>query len=54
MPLLVVAPRVASGTSSAQPFNHYSLLRTTEDMLGLHTHIANAATAASMRTAFHL
>ena len=53
MPLLVVAPRVASGTSSAQPFNHYSLLRTTEELLDLPL-LGQAAHANSIRAAFGL
>jgi hypothetical protein len=48
---LVIAPSVKPGTQSATLFNHYSLLRTTEEQLGLGL-IANAATATSMRSAF--
>jgi hypothetical protein len=48
---LVAAPSIAPGTVSAQTFNHYSMLRTTEEMLGL-GFIGNAASAASMRGAF--
>jgi phosphatidylinositol-3-phosphatase len=51
---LVLSPYTRPGTTSPALFNHYSLLRTTEDMLGLRTHIANAAGAPSMRAAFHL
>ena len=51
---LVLSPYTHPGTTSPALFNHYSLLRTTEDMLGLHAHIANAAGAPSMRAAFHL
>jgi phosphatidylinositol-3-phosphatase len=50
---IVVAPSVPAATVSGQAFDHYSLLRTTEEMLGL-GQIANAATAASMRSTFHL
>jgi hypothetical protein len=50
---IVVAPSVPSGTTSGTAFTHYSLLRTTEEMLGLST-LKNAGTAASMRSAFHL
>jgi phosphatidylinositol-3-phosphatase len=50
---IVVAPSVPAGTSSGLAFTHYSLLRTTEEMLGL-GQIGNATTAASMRSAFHL
>jgi hypothetical protein len=48
---LVIAPSVKPGTQSATLFNHYSLLRTTEEQLGLGL-LANAATATSMRSAF--
>ena len=51
---IVVAPSVVPGTVATQQFDHYSLLRTTEEMLGLPTTLANAATATSMRAAFHL
>jgi len=50
---LVIAPAVEPGTQSAVAFNHYSLLRTTEEQLGLGL-IANAATTTSMRSAFNL
>jgi hypothetical protein len=50
---IVVAPSVPAGTRSGQAFDHYSLLRTTEEMLGL-GQIGNAGTASSMRSAFHL
>ena len=53
MPLLVIAPSVPSGTTTVEPFNHYSLLRTTEELLGLPL-IGQAAHANSMRTAFGL
>jgi hypothetical protein len=48
---IVIAPSVTPGTQSATMFNHYSLLRTTEEQLGLGL-LANAATATSMRSAF--
>ena len=50
---LVVAPSVPAGTAPTTAFNHYSLLRTTEEMLGLPP-IGNASAAASMRAAFRL
>jgi hypothetical protein len=53
MPNIVVSPTVQSGTISAQPFDHYSLLRTTEELLGLPL-LGRAASAASMRPAFRL
>jgi phospholipase C len=50
---VVVAPGVAAGTSSDAAFDHYSLLATFEDLLGL-DRLGNASTATSMRAAFHL
>jgi phosphatidylinositol-3-phosphatase len=50
---LVIAPSVPAGTRVATPFTHYSMLRTTEEMLAIPTFLGNAATASSMRTAFH-
>ncbi len=50
---IVVAPSVAPGTRSATPYTHYSLLRTTEELLGLPL-LGAAATATSMRPGFGL
>jgi hypothetical protein len=46
----VAAPSVVPGRVSSRPFNHYSMLRTTEEMLGL-GFVGKAATATSMRHA---
>ncbi len=55
IPTIVVAPSVPKGTTSAVRFDHYSMLHTTEEMLGITTTFpGSAATAPSMRTAFHL
>jgi phosphatidylinositol-3-phosphatase len=51
---IVVSPTTAPGTQSGTRFNHYSLLRTTEELLGLSPFLGNAATAASMRAPFNL
>jgi hypothetical protein len=48
---IVAAPSVAPGTAPTATFNHYSMLRTTEEMLGL-GFVGSAATASSMRVAF--
>jgi hypothetical protein len=48
---LVAAPSVVPGTSPTASFNHYSMLRTTEEMLGL-GHLGKAGSATSMRSAF--
>lgn len=34
--------------------NHYSLLRTTEEMLGISTYLGRAKQATSLRAAFNL
>lgn len=39
---LLLSPFVTAGAESATPYNHYSLLRTVEDIFGL-SHLANAA-----------
>jgi hypothetical protein len=54
IPTLVVSPRTRPGTRSATRFNHYSLLRTTEEILGLPARLGAAGTAPSMRGAFGL
>jgi hypothetical protein len=53
IPAIVVSPYTAAGTRSATRFDHYSLLRTTESMLGLPC-LAAACQASSMRAAFGL
>ncbi len=50
---IVVSPSTRPGTRSGEAFTHYSLLRTTEELLGLPT-LGLASRAASMRTAFNL
>jgi phosphatidylinositol-3-phosphatase len=50
---VVVSPSTPPRTRSAERFNHYSLLRTTEDLLGL-AHLGMAARAPSMSPAFGL
>ncbi|HYY04905.1 MAG TPA: alkaline phosphatase family protein [Gaiellaceae bacterium] len=54
IPTLVIAPSVPRGVKVATTFNHYSMLRTTEELLGLDNYIGNAARASSMRRGFHL
>jgi phosphatidylinositol-3-phosphatase len=51
---MVIAPSVKPGTVASGAYNHYSMLRTIEDMLGLPGHLGCAATAPSMRAAFNL
>ena len=50
---VVIAPTVTPGTRVGRNFNHYSLLHTTEQILGL-PFLRHAKTAHSMRSAFNL
>jgi phosphatidylinositol-3-phosphatase len=50
---IVVSPSTPAGTISDTLFNHYSLLATTEELLGL-PRLGQAASAPTMTTAFHL
>jgi hypothetical protein len=52
---LVISPYTRPGTKPLTLYTHYSLLRTTEDLLGL-PHLAHAAdtTTTSLRTDFHI
>ena len=54
VPTYVIGPSVVPGTRSAVAYNHYSLLRSTEDLLGLRPLLAAAATAQGMRSGFGL
>ncbi len=50
---VVVSPTTPARTRSAKPFNHYSLLRTTEEILSL-PRLGKARSAPSMAVAFGL
>jgi hypothetical protein len=50
---IMLAPSVVAGTQDASAYTHYSLLRTTEEILGLPP-LGAAATAPSMRAGFRL
>jgi phosphatidylinositol-3-phosphatase len=50
----VIAPSVKPGTVATGEFNHYSMLRTIEDVLGLSGHLGWAAAAPRRCSAFHL
>jgi phospholipase C len=50
---LVISPSTKAGTKSATMFNHYSLLGTAEQLLGL-PKLGNAKTAKTLTAAFHL
>jgi hypothetical protein len=51
--LMLAAPSVTPGTQDATAYTHYSLLRTTEEPLGLPA-LGSAASAPSMRAGFGL
>jgi hypothetical protein len=53
---VVISPTTRPGTKSAVAFDHYSLLKTTEQLLGIRTYLGHAgdAATASMRGAFRL
>ena len=53
VPNIVISPTTAPGSVSAVSVDHYALLRTTEEMLGISSHLGRAATAPSLRAAFH-
>jgi phospholipase C len=50
---IAVSPSTPAGSTSATLFNHYSLLATTEELLGLPA-LGQAASAATMTAAFNL
>jgi chitodextrinase len=52
---VVVSPSTRPGTTSSTAFTHYSLLKTTEQMLGITTYLGHAGDpgTASMRAAFN-
>jgi hypothetical protein len=54
MPFIALAPTVQAGTVESAKVDHYALLRTTEEMLGIPTRLAAAAGAPSMRASLHL
>jgi phosphatidylinositol-3-phosphatase len=53
---IVVSPTTRRGTRSRLLFNHYALLKTTEQLLGIKTYLGHAGDRAtrSMRAAFNL
>jgi hypothetical protein len=54
IPTLVLSRYTRPHTVSNKSFNHYSLLRTTEALLGVKAKLGQAAAAADMRASFHL
>jgi phospholipase C len=53
VPTIVISPSTPAGATSRSFFDHYSLLGTTEQLLGL-PRLASAASAQTMTAAFHL
>jgi phospholipase C len=53
VPTIVISPSTPAGTTSGSFFDHYSLLGTTEQLLGL-PKLASASSAPTMTAAFHL
>jgi hypothetical protein len=56
VPAIVVSPSTVPHTTSSTSFTHYSLLKTTEQMLGITTYLAHAGDSgtASMAQTFNL
>ena len=54
MPFIAIAPTVRSGSDISARVDHYALLRTTEEMLGITAPLGAAADAHSMRAALGL
>lgn len=54
IPLVVVSPYAKPGLKFGGTFTHFSLLRTTEEMLGINTYLQNAKNAPSMRSTLGL
>jgi hypothetical protein len=53
IPTIVISPYTTAGTLAGGIYNHYSMLRTTEELLGLDP-LAGALSSLSMRSAFGL
>ena len=47
IPTIVITNHGARGVTDATPYNHYSLLRTTETAFGIEEHLHNAANTAA-------
>jgi phospholipase C len=54
VPLVVVSPYTPAGTRSSRSLNHYSLLRTSEHLLGFHRFLGAARVFSGLGAAFHL
>ncbi len=54
MPFLAIAPAVHQGRLVSEPVDHYSLLRTTEELLGIDTYLGAANRASSIQSTLGL
>ena len=54
IPFVVISPSTPAGMSTAVPFDHYSLLRGVQELLGDTPLLGHAATATSVDPAFNL
>jgi len=54
IPNVFISPSTPPGARITGAVNHYSLLRTTEEMLGIGTYLGKAASAPSMRAGFNM
>jgi hypothetical protein len=54
VPLIVVSPYTRAGTVSSRALNHYSLLRASEHLLGIHRYLGAAKLFSGLGKAFHL
>jgi phosphatidylinositol-3-phosphatase len=54
IPTIVISPSIRSGTRAGERFDHYALLRTTEELLGVTPYLGEARSASSMRRPFNL
>lgn len=53
MPNVFIAPSVVPGTTTPDSFSHYSLLRATEEMLGIDVFLGTARSSPGLRGAIH-
>ena len=53
VPNFIVAPSVVPGTTAQGSYSHYSLLRSTEEMLGIAPMLLDAGNALSLRRALN-
>jgi hypothetical protein len=54
MPFFAIAPSVSAGSTTSTAVDHFALLRTTEEMLGLPTTLGAASAAPSLRPLLHV